>query len=222
MMNPRRAVYALLMELAGFILAVVITLIVLIAFISVGLIRSRKRAWQQFARRYGLVYESGATGIGVHGTVDGRPFRLFTSEESSDVGPMGIQEVRMQIRLRGELPAETRISRVEGLVGAVDRMASAEAVPTGDEQFDSVVLVESASPEQAKAYLTPQRRELIRKLVSDSQADDAGVDDAHLFIQDREMLTNLKRVEQRLELMLRLAPGLDGTERSFQEAERRR
>jgi hypothetical protein len=210
------------MELGGFILAFVITLMVLIAFISVGLIRSRKRAWQQFARSHGLVYESGATAIGVHGMVDGRPFRLFTSEESSDVGPMGVQEVRMQIGLRGDLPTDTRISRVAGLVGAVDRMASSEVMSTGDEEFDSVALVESANPDQAQAYLTPQRRELIRKLVSDSRADDAGIDGSDLFIQDREMLTNLERVEQRLELMLRLAPGLDGTDPSFQEAERRR
>lgn len=197
------------MQMGGFILAVVISLIVVIALLSVILIRGRKRVWEQFARRHGLVYERADTTTGVHGTVNGRSFRLSTPQDSSDVGPLGIQSVRMQIGLRGDFPSETRISRAQGWVATVDRLAQAEAVATGDEKFDALVLVESAEPEKIRAYLTPQRRALIRELVVDSGASDAGIDGAELFIQDREMLTDSKRIEQRLELMLKLASGLD-------------
>lgn len=197
------------MEMGGFILAAVVTLIAVVAVASIILIRGRKRVWEQFARRHGLAYERADTTTGVHGTVSGRPFCLSTPQDSSDVGPLGIQSVRMQIGLRGDLPTDTRISRAEGWVATVDRLAQAEAVTTGDEEFEALVLVESAEPEQVRAYLTPQRRALIRELVVDSGASDAGIDGAELFIQDREMLTDLKRIEQRLELMLKLAPGLD-------------
>jgi hypothetical protein len=197
------------MELAGFVLAVVFTLIAVVTFVSVALIRSRRRLWARFARRHGLTYQSDAARITVEGTVQQRPFQLFTPNDSSDVGPLGVQEVRMELGLRGNLPPDTMISRVQGWVGAVDRITEAEAVPTGDEQFDRQVLVESRAPDQALRYLTPPRRELIKTLVSDAHADDAGVEDSVVFIQDREMLTNLDRIEERLQLMLRLAPGLD-------------
>jgi hypothetical protein len=198
------------MEFAGFILAVVITLIVVVTFVSVALIRSRKRVWEQFARRHGLEYASGVADVQVHGTVHGRPFRLFTSHESSDSGPMGIQEVRMQLGILGSLPEQMRVSRVEGWVGAVDRMSEAQATPTGDEEFDRAVLVEARDPNEAKEYLTAYRRELIGKLMADAHADDAGIDGRDLFIQDREMLTDIERIEQRLAIMLSLAPAFDG------------
>jgi len=184
---------------------------VLIVFISVGVIRSRKRVWAQFARRHGLSYQSTATQVQVQGSVQGRPFRLFTAHESSDDGAMGIQQVRMQLGLRGRLPPDTRVSRVQGWVAAVDRLAGMEAVPTGDDRFAEAVLVESAHPEQAKAYLNDHRRELILRLVSDAHADDAGIEGTSLFVQDREMLTDIERLERRLDLMLSLAPELDAT-----------
>ncbi len=200
------------MDLGGFVLAVVITLIAVITFVSVAIIRSRRRTWGRFARRHGLTYDSDAAGITVQGTIQQRPFRLFTPGTSSDNGPLGIQEVRMELGLRGHLPPDTVISRVQGWIGAVDRIAEAEACATGDEQFDHLVLVQSRAAQHALQYLTPARRELIRTLASDAKADDAGIEDSVVFIQDREMLTSLDRLEERLYLMLRLASGLDAVD----------
>lgn len=201
------------MELGGFILAVVGTLIAVIVFVSIALIRSRKRIWARFARRHGLRYEHGTPArIQVDGTVQGRAFRLFTPDASSDSGELGIQEVQMRVGLHGRFPAAIRTSRVEGWVGAVDRMSDLTAVPTGDEQFDRKVFVQSQDAEHVRQYLTPARRESILKLVSDARTDDAGLDGSNLFIQDREMVASLDRIEERLQLMLSLAPSLDATE----------
>lgn len=200
------------MELAGLVLTVIVILIAVVVFVSLALLRGRRRVWSRFASRHGLTYASDAAGVTLDGTIHDRPFRLFTPHTSSDDGDLGIQEVRMELGLRGNLPPDTVISRAQGWVGALDRIAKAEAITTGDEQFDQAVLVQSRAAEQAMGYLTPARRELIRTLASDANADDAGIEDNVVFIQDREMLTSLDRIEARLQLMLRLAPGLDAVE----------
>lgn len=197
-------------ELGGFILAVVITLIGVVTFVSVAVIRSRRRVWARFARRHGLQYRADGPRLEVTGRVQGRPFRLYTPRLSSDDGTLGVQDVRMELGLQGGLPADTSISRIDGWVGAIDRASEAEAIASGDEVFDRCVLIESAHKEQVLGYLTPDRREAIRRLLVDAQTDDAGVQGASVFIHDREMLTDLERLEERLGLMLRMAPRLDG------------
>jgi hypothetical protein len=199
------------MELGGIILAVVITLIAVATFVSVAMLRNRRRVWERFARRHGLHYRADTTSIDVTGNIQGRRFRLFTPQVSSDSGTLGVQDVRMELGLHGNLPADTLISKVGGWVGAIDRASEAEAVTSGDEAFDRSVLIESASKDSALTYLTPDRRALISELLTDAHADDGGIDGDVLFVQDREMLTDLDRIEQRLAIMLRLAPGLDAS-----------
>jgi hypothetical protein len=197
------------MEQGIFILAVVLTLIAVAVVVSAALLRGRRQVWARFARRHGFDYSTDAARIEVRGIIDNRGLRLFTPDESSDVGELGIQEVRMQVGLHGQLPPGIHISRLAGWAGASESLAGLPAISTGDEQFDQQVFVQSEDPDRARRYLTPERRELVLKLVSDSQANDAGLDGASLFIADREMIADQRRIDERLRLLLSLAPGLD-------------
>lgn len=191
------------------ILIGLVVLAVVVVIVSATLVRGRKQVWKRFARRNGLVFESDGARAAVHGTIGRRHMRLHTSQDTSDAGLMGVQEVRMSIGLGPATPPLLFVSRAEGVVGSVRKASDAERVTTGDDTFDAKTLVEGKPAEAVRAYLTPHRRRVLEEFLAATDADDAGIAEGALFVEDREMLSDEPRLQERLDLMLEVATQLD-------------
>lgn len=185
-----------------FILAV---LLLAIAVISYVLLRRRKRVWQRFARRHRLDFLGGGLPeqTEVRGSVENRPFRLYHEERSSDRGVLGVEEITLRLGILGSIPPGLRI-RKKRISEEID-----ENFLTGDQDFDENVKVEAQDPEQLRSYLNQQRRQAVLRLIQLSDPDRSGVDIDAVYVTEREMLSNLPHLEERLAELLDIARILD-------------
>lgn len=199
------------------ILAVAFPVILLAgAVASYWLLNRRSNCWRTLARRHHLTFEPTSREGGtmnhplVHGTIDGRPFRLYAADAGSDNDLLGAAEVVMSLGVHGDLPEKLSVTQADGVVGAARRHLDSEAsIPTYSEFFDHQVLVHGSDPHSIQQYLNPERRAALIEFFARDGFEYSGISDGMVFIQDREMLTNEERLEAWMRMLRRVAPKLD-------------
>ncbi len=90
-----------------------------LAVLTIFLRRRRRNTWKLFARKYGFAWRPGPPAL-VEGQVQGRPFRLYTSESSSDTGLLGVEVVGMSLGLLSTVPEDLEVVNA-GAVRAAER-----------------------------------------------------------------------------------------------------
>ncbi len=186
------------------------------AVASYWLLNRRTNTWRHFARRHGFYFEptnreSGTVGHPVvSGQVDGRPFRLYAADSGSDNDLLGAAEVVMSLGVRGTLPEMLSVTQADGIVGVARRHLDTEAsIPTFSDFFDRQVVVHGSSATDVQHYLNAERRAALIEFLAAGRLEFAGLSEGVIFIHDREMLTNIDRLDEWLRLLRRIAPSLD-------------
>ena len=124
-------------------------------------------AWGEFANRYGLDYQPGrypATG----GVLEGHAFRMLAEPEltaaTKRIKTQMPPKFTITLELLGDVPEDLIVAK-KGLLGG-------GSLQTGDPEFDRKCLVQTKDPERAMAYLTPERRlALVRMVGSGAQLE---------------------------------------------------
>lgn len=192
--------------------AVVIGVVVLLAATAVvtwAFLRRRRNEWQRFARHHDFKYREGADGLVVAGDVDGRPFKLDVSTESSDTGFLGVENVEMILGLKSRVPDGMEVLDAGGVLGEADRMIEPEAAATGDQEFDRQVLVRGNFGQPASEYLTPKRRGAVLKFLAEEPSCQIRIAGSEFVAQEREIVANVVKLDARLERMLAAAAAFD-------------
>jgi len=172
-----------------------------LAFLTFFLRRRRSNTWKQFARKYGFAWRPGPPAF-VEGQVQGRPFRLYTSETSSDTGLLGVEVVGMSLGLLSTVPEDLEIVNA-GAVRAAERPGYA-SVKTGDEGFDHDAVVVARDANGAITFLNHRRRAALLELVKFPGALWAGLRDRQLILTERRVVSDLDDLEKRFHLLLRV------------------
>ncbi|MEM7433805.1 MAG: hypothetical protein AAF436_01545 [Myxococcota bacterium] len=136
--------------------------------------KKRRAALESFAHRYGLSIDpQGWRWPVLSGEIDGRDFAIGYDRARHASGRVDSKQRALalffvRLDLKGALPDGLRVMK-RGLLGK----AMTSDVETGDRDFDSGALVRCTNPEAAKAYLTPERRAaLLRLLPRDISLED--------------------------------------------------
>jgi len=170
----------------------------------------RKSVWERFARRYRLAYLDTPQDLAVEGTIDGRPFALRVTKDSSDTGLLGIESVLMTLDLHGSLPEGLEVSQGGRFLAEVHQALDASDIQTGDEEFDQQALVKGSDAAKAIDYLTPDRKDAVRTLLSVADCWNSGLRDGAVFFEDRNLAEMPVQLHRRLRLLRDVAPYLDG------------
>ena len=193
-------------------------ILTIIALVAIGaaatylLRRRRFRVWRAFARRHGLRFR-GPKGKGtrrpaVKGSIDGREVVLAVSRESSDTGVLGIEEERLEVGLKCDVPTGLEIVQRVG----VEELLDLESFTTGDDAFDARARVVADEPEAARAFLTADRREALRRLLEGAEGHISGLERGRLFIRRRTGAERIELLDDMLERLLRCADEIDDHE----------
>jgi len=178
-----------------------VVLLVLGAVATVLLRRRRRNTWKLFARKYGLMFKPGPP-ASVQGKVQGRAFRLYTAESSSDTGFLGVEVVGMSLELPPVVPENLEVVSAH-TSRTVERPGYA-VVETGEEGFDEKAAVLAVDVDQANAFLDARRRAALLELVTFPGALFAGLRDRQLVLTERRMVSDLNDLEKRVQLLLRV------------------
>jgi hypothetical protein len=143
----------------------------------------------------------------VEGSLDGAPFSLYVAQASSDTGLLGVEEVVMALGVRGELPPGLHASR-GGLLGDVESAVEGRAAAEGPPAFEARVRVVAHDPAEVPAFLTDRRRRALVRLMEVERSCLPQLKGARLELRDREMLSDLGRLEGRLRLLREVARNL--------------
>lgn len=194
----------------GTVLLLLIGFGVLGYVVTVLVRRQRRHVWSDFARRHRLrlVTAGDDEAPAVLGRIDGREFRLELARIGSD-SELGVEEVHIGLQVHGTLPGGLRIESASGLIGAARRAQEDRVVETGDEDFDTAVVVIADQPDQARSYLNEDRRRALLE-VADYAPGVAALEGDRLLIEDRTVLSDLARLDAHLVVLRRVAPILDG------------
>ncbi len=185
--------------------------VALVVWGSWALVRRRRTIWQKFARRYGLEYSNDAqAGPRAVGQIHGLAFELRKAE-SSDSGPLGVEEIWMAVRTPCPPPEGVRIERAGRVEHMVRDITAGESLATQDPFFDQHFIVQAEDQELAQRYLTPQRRQALVPLAELPVSCHAGLAGPLLYCQDREMVASFDRLQQRCELLCQVAQKLGQT-----------
>ncbi len=175
---------------------------------TVWLVQRRRNTWQRFARGKGLLYRENDSGPQAQGTIDGYPFVLSMTPESSDTGALGVEEMRMAVHLPCEMPQGLAIHRAAPMEQAIREVTVGEPITTQDEAFDQQFVVEAVDKEAARRFLNDSRRQALLQLVELPSSCFAGLAGKELFCQDREMIANLDRLNHYSDVLLNTARAL--------------
>lgn len=128
--------------------------------------KRRLQAFQAFADEHGLEVDEGRFPM-LRGELEGHsfimgvePLRYAVSGERKRGAAGNIAQLVVRLELNGSLP-ENLVVVKRGLI----EKAMTSDVDTGDREFDSKALVRCANPAAAKAYLTPDRRAALLRLL---------------------------------------------------------
>ena len=186
-----------LADLLPYLLAGAVVLVVLTIFLR----RRRTNTWKLFARKYGFAWRPGPPAL-VEGQVQGRPFRLYTSESSSDTGLLGVEVVGMSLGLLSTVPEDLEVVNAAA-VRAAERPGYSK-VETGDEAFDQDAAVVARDENRAISFLNPRRRAALLELVKFPGALWAGLRDRQLILTERRAVSDLDHLEKRFHVLLRV------------------
>lgn len=192
------------------LLPLLVVALVVVGVVSVVLVRRRANVWRQFARRNRLQFHkaSGSQGQRVEGVLHGRRVELAVSQNSSDTGVLGAEDLVMMVELQGRVPDGLTVLP-DDLGGPGDRLSQGETIDTGDAAFDEVALVRCARAEEARAYLTPGRRTALLELLNTEAQSQVGLQNGRVFVAWHEMVTQLDDLQQRLAELQSVAQRLD-------------
>ncbi len=171
------------------------------AIVTVLLRRRRRNTWKTFARKYGFRFKPGPP-VSVEGQVQGRTFRLYTSETSSDTGLLGVEVVGMSLAPLATVPEDLEVVNA-GASRAAER-AGYQTVKTGDEAFDEKAAALAVDVDRADSFLNAKRRAALLELVSFPGALLAGLRDRQLTLTERRIVSDLDSLEKRFHLLLRV------------------
>lgn len=154
----------------------------------------RRRRWKSFAREHGLTVHPPGKGrrMELAGEMRGRPVFVRPASTSSDTGDLGIEEVEFEVALQGDFPEGFQISEAGDSLEETWRFEPGEA--------DS---------EWVDAYLTPDRRRALQRLMELGDPGRSQLRGARIRIVDREFVASPDTLRERLDSLLRLAPRLD-------------
>ena len=144
----------------------------------------------------------------VQGIIDGREVVLAVSRESSDTGVLGIEEERLEVGLKCDVPTGLEIVQRVG----VEELLDLESFTTGDDAFDARARVVADEPEAARAFLTADRREPLRRLLEGAEGHISGLERGRLFIRRRTGAERIELLDDMLERLLRCADEIDAHE----------
>lgn len=188
--------------------ALAAVLLVAAGVVTVLLRRRRRSQWGRWAARHRLDFEPGPPPA-VRGRISGRFIRLEVSRHGSDQGELGVEEVRLTVELRAPLPPGVEITELPGLPGELVRARQDDAVESGDEGFDQRAILTARDAEAALGWLTQPRREAIVRLIENCGPALVSLEGAELRLEEREMLTDLERLEELLATALGAARELE-------------
>lgn len=191
------------------LVGVAIVGVIVVAVLTVALRRRRQHVWRRFAARHGLRFQNSDLGPRVYGTKDGYEVELKVVAESSDTGPLGIEEIRMTMELLNRVPEGLSICEAEGVLGEVNRALEADHIETGDHEFDHAVVVKANDEQLAREWLDEERRRSLLSFVQQRPTNIVALDGRTLSCQDREMISSLDVTEECLRLLLETARRLD-------------
>ncbi len=167
----------------------------------------RRAAYETFAARHGLEYHHSSWPM-LTGTVDGRSFFMGLDRMRSASG----RAKGGAARSAAMLVAGITLNDVpEGLLvvrkGLIEKAMKSDVV-TNDPEFDKKALVRCPDPAAGAAYLTPERRAALVKLV----AKKISLQNGELsFGPGSGKLSKLEHLEQFSQLFFEAAPVLDGS-----------
>jgi hypothetical protein len=191
----------------GYLIAAVVVALVASA-VGAALLYRRKQVWRTFAGSHGLRYSAHPTPH-VTGAVDRREVNLGVKDRSSGSAELGVDPIRLSVRLTGGVPADLKILETGPAVRAVHRANDDSVISTGDELFDRRFTVRPNYSESAFEYLNDSRRTALLALADENDAGFVALRNGFLCIEGRMLVGNLTRVNNALERLLACARTLD-------------
>lgn len=188
--------------------AVLIALIIGLTVATIALRKRRRTVWQQFARRHRLIAAENDAGPLVTGMIRGHRFVLEVTQESSDTGALGVEEVRMALELKTGLPQRTLIQSAVGWIGDLDQSLHPEQVSVGKPEFDRNLMVFSDHAEFTRNWLTERRQHSLLKLAMSHPDQQMTCDSQQLTLQTRDVISRPEQLHEMLTSLLTTADAL--------------
>lgn len=185
--------------------AVLVALIIGLTVATIVLRKRRRTVWQQFARRHRLIAAENQAGPLVTGMLGGHRFLLEVTQESSDTGALGVEEVRMALMFHTGLPQRTLIQSAVGWVGDLDQSLHPEQVRVGQPEFDRNLMVFSDDTEATRGWLTQRRQDGLLKLAMGHPDQQMTCDSQQLTLQTRDVISSPGQLHDMLTSLLNTA-----------------
>ncbi|MEZ6128578.1 MAG: hypothetical protein R3C59_07835 [Planctomycetaceae bacterium] len=174
-------------------------ILIIVAALTVLLRYRRQSVWQRFGKRHGLEHDDSVPGMRLSGMIDGRHCVLETADESSDTGPMGVEEVVLKLSFESdEWPELLCVRSAVGLIGDIAASLEEHRVETGDAEFDRDVLVTAKYEEEAANWLTPRRRAALLSIVQAHDDKQMACQPGFVSLQTRSAISRSDELERML------------------------
>lgn len=193
------------------LVVIAIGVVAVAAFVSWLLILRRRHVLEALARRRGLHFRQGPDGPRVTGPLNARRVDIGVSSSSSDRDLGGVAVLQMSVSLTG-VPAGMTVEEVLPAFGPLIEH-SADRVAFSESEFARHVVVKGSDESAIRAYWTPARQAAFLELVRTAECDQVALQHGALVAEWREILSDLGGLDQLLDLLLSVAPELDGDDR---------
>lgn len=180
---------------------------------SLRILFQQKAAWRAYAEKMKLTYANGPRFLSspnLSGAIGAYGFGLYTEEQKSDDARNQRFSTILEIALRRGLPAIGAMGTIR-VVPLIHTLHLPQSMVPEDKEWDPSWMVRGRNAAMIRAYLTPARMEIIKKifrmkilsalLVFDEQ-------DMVLRIETADPLNNKDRLEKIVKGLIQQAEGL--------------